>query len=61
MTMTPPQDGTAAGANVRVVLELVPDTAVIAGTLRGPAGARQAFHGWIELAAALEAVRPRGS
>ncbi len=42
---------------MRVVLELEP-AGPVRGTIVGPDEERRAFYGWLELAAALEHVRP---
>jgi len=44
------------GQALRVILELEPDDPV-RGTIVGPDEGRQAFYGWLELAAALGRVR----
>ena len=44
----------------RVVLELDAGTGPISGALRGGGGEWRPFHGWLELAAALEEARAAG-
>ena len=46
-----------AREQVRVALELNADDGAICGTLAVVHGERQSFHGWLELAAALERAR----
>jgi hypothetical protein len=40
----------------RVILDAAIDGSVIRGTLTAHSGARRAFHGWLELNTALEAI-----
>jgi hypothetical protein len=40
----------------RLILDAAIDDASITGTLTAPSGAQRAFHGWIELGTAIEAL-----
>jgi len=44
----------------RLIIEAAIDGAVIRGTLTAPSGGRRAFHGWLELNTALEAMLDTG-
>lgn len=44
----------------RVILEIESDRDPIHGVIRPPSGDALSFHGWLDLAAAIEAVRQRG-
>ena len=45
----------------RVILDAAIDRSVIRGTLTAPTGERRDFHGWLELATALEAMLDPGA
>jgi hypothetical protein len=45
----------------RVILDAAIDRSVIRGTLTAPTGDRRDFHGWLELATALEAMLDPGA
>jgi len=50
----------AAMSKQHVILEAAIDRSVIRGTLTAPSGDRRAFHGWLELSTALEAMLGAG-